>query len=62
VAVGPINLPVGRLFVAEGIPECRKGGAARGAVLAFGFEMDRFPAVAEGRVGAGRYAVCSQAQ
>jgi site-specific DNA-methyltransferase (adenine-specific)/adenine-specific DNA-methyltransferase len=45
VVVGPINLPVGRLFVEEVIIECRKRGASRVDVLAFEFEMGLFPAV-----------------
>jgi adenine-specific DNA-methyltransferase len=47
VIVGPINLPVGRLFVEEVITECRKRGASRVDVLAFEFEMGLFPAVLE---------------
>ena len=47
VVVGPINLPVGRLFVEEVITECRKRGASRADVLAFEFEMGLFPAVLE---------------
>jgi len=47
VVVGPINLPVGRLFVKEVIMECRKRGATRVDVLAFEFEMGLFPAVLE---------------
>lgn len=47
VVVGPINLPVGRLFVEEVIMECRKRGATRVDVLAFEFEMGLFPAVLE---------------
>lgn len=39
VVVGPINLPVGRLFVEEVITECRKRGASRVDILAFEFEM-----------------------
>jgi site-specific DNA-methyltransferase (adenine-specific)/adenine-specific DNA-methyltransferase len=39
VVVGPINQPVGRLFVEEVITECRKRGASRVDVLAFEFEM-----------------------
>ncbi len=35
VVVGPINLPVGRLFVEEVITECRKRGASRVDILAF---------------------------
>jgi site-specific DNA-methyltransferase (adenine-specific)/adenine-specific DNA-methyltransferase len=45
VVVGPINLPVGRLFIEEVITECRKRGASRVDVLAFEFEMGLFPAV-----------------
>ncbi|MEZ5328024.1 MAG: site-specific DNA-methyltransferase [Verrucomicrobiales bacterium] len=45
VVVGPINLPVGRLFIEEVITECRKRGASRADVLAFEFEMGLFPAV-----------------
>jgi site-specific DNA-methyltransferase (adenine-specific)/adenine-specific DNA-methyltransferase len=45
VVIGPINLPVGRLFVEEVIVECRKRGATRVDVLAFEFEMGLFPAV-----------------
>jgi DNA modification methylase len=45
VIVGPINLPVGRLFVEEVITECRKRNASRVDVLAFEFEMGLFPAV-----------------
>jgi site-specific DNA-methyltransferase (adenine-specific)/adenine-specific DNA-methyltransferase len=47
VVVGPINLPVGRLFVEEVIVETRKRGATRVDVLAFEFEMGLFPAVLE---------------
>ncbi|MDP2360713.1 MAG: site-specific DNA-methyltransferase [bacterium] len=44
VVTGPINLPVGRLFVEEVITECRKRGASRADILAFEFEMGLFPA------------------
>jgi site-specific DNA-methyltransferase (adenine-specific)/adenine-specific DNA-methyltransferase len=47
VVVGPINLPVGRLFVEEVVTECRKRGATRVDVLAFEFEMGLFPAALE---------------
>jgi site-specific DNA-methyltransferase (adenine-specific)/adenine-specific DNA-methyltransferase len=47
VVIGPINLPVGRLFVEEVITEMRKRGATRVDVLAFEFEMGLFPAVLE---------------
>src|SRR5690606_35607375 len=39
VVVGPVNLPVGRLFVERVIMECRDRGATRADVLAFEFEM-----------------------
>lgn len=45
VVVGPINLPVGRLFVEEVIVECRKRGATCADILAFEFEMGLFPAI-----------------
>jgi adenine-specific DNA-methyltransferase len=47
VVIGPINLPVGRLFVEEVITECRKRSASRVDVLAFEFEMGLFPAALE---------------
>ena len=47
VVIGPINLPVGRLFVEEVITECRKRGATRVDLLAFEFEMGLFPAALE---------------
>ncbi len=45
IVVGPINLPVGRLFVEEVILECRKVGVTQADILAFEFEMGLFPAV-----------------
>ncbi len=53
VVIGPINLPVGRLFVEEVITECRKRGATRADILAFEFEMGLFPAVLEEARGKG---------
>lgn len=53
VVVGPINLPVGRLFVEEVITECRKRGATRADILAFEFEMGLFPAVLDEAKGKG---------
>jgi len=47
VAVGPINLPVTRLFVEELILECRKNHITRVDVLAFEFEMGLFPNILE---------------
>lgn len=45
VAVGPINLPVTRLFVEEIILECRKKHITRVDILGFEFEMGLFPNV-----------------
>ena len=53
MVIGPINLPVGRLFVEEVITEMRKRGATRVDVLAFEFEMGLFPAVLEEAKGKG---------
>lgn len=53
VVIGPINLPVGRLFVEEVITECRKRGATRVDILAFEFEMGLFPAVLDEAKGKG---------
>lgn len=47
VAVGPINLPVTRLFVEEIILECREKRISRVDVLAFEFEMGLFPNIQE---------------
>ncbi len=45
VAIGPINLPVTRLFVEEIILECRKQRITRADILAFEFEMGLFPQI-----------------
>ena len=45
VAVGPVNLPVTRLFIEELILECRKHRITRVDVLGFEFEMGLFPNV-----------------
>lgn len=47
VAVGPINLPVTRLFVEEVIHECRQKRITKVDVLGFEFEMGLFPNVLE---------------
>ncbi|MDZ4734657.1 MAG: site-specific DNA-methyltransferase [Nitrospirota bacterium] len=43
VAIGPVNLPVTRLFVEEVISECRQKHITRADILAFEFEMGLFP-------------------
>lgn len=47
VAVGPINLPVSRLFVEEIIQECQEKHLTRADILAFEFEMGLFPNIQE---------------
>jgi hypothetical protein len=45
VSVGPVNLPVTRLFVEEVILECRRKHITRVDILGFEFEMGLFPNV-----------------
>jgi DNA modification methylase len=45
VAVGPVNMPVTRLFVEEIILECRKKHITKVDILGFEFEMGLFPNV-----------------
>ena len=45
VAVGPVNLPVTRLFVEEIILECRQKHITRVDILGFEYEMGLFPNV-----------------
>jgi hypothetical protein len=45
VAIGPVNLPISRLFVEEIILECRKQHLSRVDLLGFEFEMGLFPNV-----------------
>lgn len=45
VAIGPVNLPVTRLFVEEVILECRKKHITKVDILGFEFEMGLFPNV-----------------
>jgi DNA modification methylase len=45
VVVGPVNLPVTRLFVEEIILECRKHHITKVDILGFEFEMGLFPNV-----------------
>ena len=47
VAIGPINLPVTRLYVEELLLECRKKHISRVDILAFEFEMGLFPTIQE---------------
>jgi DNA modification methylase len=45
VAVGPVNMPVTRLFVEEVVLECRKKHITKVDILGFEFEMGLFPNV-----------------
>jgi hypothetical protein len=47
VAVGPVNLPVTRLFVEEIILECRQKHITKVDILGFEFEMGLFPNIQE---------------
>ena len=47
VSIGPVNMPVSRLFVEEVIQECLDKGITRADLLAFEFEMGLFPNIQE---------------
>ncbi|MGH8547816.1 MAG: site-specific DNA-methyltransferase [Methylococcales bacterium] len=53
VTVGPLNMPVTRLFVEEIILECRKKYITRVDILGFEFEMGLFPNVLDEARGKG---------
>lgn len=53
VAVGPVNLPVTRLFVEEIILECRQKHITRVDILGFEFEMGLFPNILDEAKGKG---------
>ncbi len=53
VVVGPVNLPVTRLFVEEIILECRKKHITKVDILGFEFEMGLFPNVLDEARGKG---------
>jgi SAM-dependent methyltransferase len=53
VAVGPVNLPVTRLFVEEIILECRQKHITKVDILGFEFEMGLFPNVLDEARGKG---------
>ena len=47
ISIGPIDLPVTRLFVEEVINECRQKRITKADILAFEFEMGLFPNIQE---------------
>ncbi|MDY6822596.1 MAG: site-specific DNA-methyltransferase [Thermodesulfobacteriota bacterium] len=53
VTIGPVNLPVTRLFVEEIILECRKKHITKVDILGFEFEMGLFPNVLDEARGKG---------
>ncbi|MCF6355556.1 MAG: site-specific DNA-methyltransferase [Candidatus Polarisedimenticolaceae bacterium] len=53
IAVGPVNMPVTRLFVEEIILECRKKQITKVDILGFEFEMGLFPNVLDEARGKG---------
>ena len=53
VAVGPINLPVTRLFVERVVEECRRNNLTKADILAFEFEMGLFPNIQNEARGVG---------
>lgn len=53
VAVGPVNVPVSRLFIEEVILECRQKHITKVDVLGFEFEMGLFPNVLDDARGKG---------
>lgn len=53
VVIGPVNMPVARLFVEEVILECRKKHITKVDILGFEFEMGLFPNVLDEARGKG---------
>ncbi|HBT97285.1 MAG TPA: site-specific DNA-methyltransferase [Desulfobulbaceae bacterium] len=53
IVIGPVNLPVTRLFVEEIILECRKHHITKVDILGFEFEMGLFPNVLDEARGKG---------
>ena len=47
IAVGPVNLPVTRLFVERVIDECKRSNVTKADVIAFEYEMGLFPNMQE---------------
>ena len=47
IAIGPVNLPVTRLFVERVIDECKRSNVTKADIIAFEYEMGLFPNVQE---------------
>lgn len=53
VAIGPVNMPVSRLFAEEVVQECVEKGITKADLLAFEFEMGLFPSIQDDASGKG---------
>ena len=53
VAIGPVNMPVSRLFAEEVVQECVEKGITTADLLAFEFEMGLFPSIQDDASGKG---------
>ena len=47
ITIGPVNLPVTRLFVERVIDECKRSNVTKADVIAFEYEMGLFPNIQE---------------
>lgn len=45
IAIGPVNMPVSRLFAEQVVAECVEKGITKADLLAFEFEMGLFPSI-----------------
>ena len=45
IAIGPVNMPVSRLFAEQIVAECVEKGVTKADLLAFEFEMGLFPSI-----------------
>lgn len=45
IAIGPVNMPVSRLFAEQVVSECVEKGITKADLLAFEFEMGLFPSI-----------------
>lgn len=45
IAIGPVNMPISRLFAEQVVSECVEKGITKADILAFEFEMGLFPSI-----------------
>ncbi|HAU1543640.1 TPA: site-specific DNA-methyltransferase [Legionella pneumophila] len=55
IAIGPVNMPINRLFVEAIIRECSEKGITKADILGFEFEMGLFPTILENAQNKGIY-------